>query len=193
MGPRGRVLCGHCVATLPREVVVIGARHDSVIEEILKDPNYRILETGVIFTCIDMGGYVTTTWRRSDHTDSRTGYQRIRYNRVRLSAHRIIYRKFVGALDSELLINHKDGNKQNNRPDNLELITHGENIAHSYRVLGNPPVLGRKKIDYSIASTIRALSAKGVAHKNLALRFDLSRGTISDIVSGRTWKEAANA
>ena len=45
---------------------------------------------------------------------------------------------FVG--NSKYEINHKDGDKTNNRLENLEYVTHSENQKHSYRVLNNIPV-----------------------------------------------------
>ena len=38
----------------------------------------------------------------------------------------------VGAIPDGLQINHRDLNKQNNRPITSEVVTGSENIAHSY-------------------------------------------------------------
>jgi hypothetical protein len=48
--------------------------------------------------------------------------------------HRLEACAFLGyPLDSELTVNHKDGNRRNNSIDNLEMITRAENIRHGFR------------------------------------------------------------
>lgn len=47
-------------------------------------------------------------------------------------AHRVIWTWLKGPIPDGMQINHKDLNKQNNRIDNLEVVTADENIQHSY-------------------------------------------------------------
>ena len=47
--------------------------------------------------------------------------------------HRLVLLAFVG--ESTLEVNHIDGNKQNNRLDNLEYVTHSQNHIHCRKVL----------------------------------------------------------
>lgn len=56
--------------------------------------------------------------------------------------HRLVMEAFKES--SELEVNHKDGDKMNNKLENLEYVTHSENQEHSYRVLNNPPVCSWK-------------------------------------------------
>lgn len=51
------------------------------------------------------------------------------------TVHRLVASAFVDGVGQD--VNHKDGNKTNNRADNLEWATRSENIAHSYRSLGH--------------------------------------------------------
>ena len=46
--------------------------------------------------------------------------------------HRLVAIAFVDG-DTELTVNHIDGNKQNNTPDNLEWITKADNTRHQHR------------------------------------------------------------
>lgn len=49
--------------------------------------------------------------------------------------HRVIFRAFHGDIPDGYVINHIDANVQNNRPDNLEIVTHLGNHSHA-RALG---------------------------------------------------------
>lgn len=48
------------------------------------------------------------------------------------SLHRLVYTIFKGEIPKKMVINHKDGNKANNRIDNLECISQSDNIKHAY-------------------------------------------------------------
>lgn len=53
------------------------------------------------------------------------------------SVHTLVARTFIDGYQEGLQVNHKDGNKLNNRADNLEWVTREENTRHSIEVLGN--------------------------------------------------------
>lgn len=52
-------------------------------------------------------------------------------NRTR-PIHSLVMLAFCGPTPKGMIINHIDGNKLNNRLDNLEFITQGQNIQHAY-------------------------------------------------------------
>ena len=49
--------------------------------------------------------------------------------RTRTYVHRLLWEAFRGPIPSGLEINHRDGNRSNNRLDNLELVTRWAEIA----------------------------------------------------------------
>lgn len=53
--------------------------------------------------------------------------------------HRLVADAFLGGIPTGLCVNHINGIKDDNRLENLEIVTYKENSLHSYRVLGRKP------------------------------------------------------
>ena len=62
------------------------------------------------------------------------GYLQCTINNKRISLHRVITKLYYGELPNGYCVNHKDGNKLNNHPNNLEYITLAENTKHSVKL-----------------------------------------------------------
>lgn len=68
------------------------------------------------------------------------GYERVTHNGNRsASGHRVVYEAVHGAIPDDLVINHKNSDRSDNRPSNLEAVTQGENVRHAFR-MGRHPV-----------------------------------------------------
>lgn len=178
-------------------------RNDKIITELfLKDPNYDVRSDGSIWTCLSSNGLsITDIWRRAEILDC-NGYFAINYKIApakrefakrqrsrRLRAHRIMYAKFNGPLEADKVVNHYDGVKNNNEPSNLELITFEENTQHAFEVLGQSPIKNAR-LSYEIATEIRALKLAGKTHRELAERYDISKGHVSEIVNNLIWVDS---
>lgn len=64
------------------------------------------------------------------------GYKRVTLYkpiRKRFFVHRLVAYHFCDGYDDNLIVNHKDDNKQNNHYKNLEWVTHSENDLHAYK------------------------------------------------------------
>lgn len=76
------------------------------------------------------------TWRQMNPFPNAQGYIRVAlvyedHRTITYAIHRLICHAFYGEL-GDLQVNHIDGNKQNNRLDNLELCTASENMKHAF-------------------------------------------------------------
>lgn len=165
--------------------------NDVLIKELCGDKNYKINEYGSILTLIQVTGKVSVSnnWRSLVGDITSDGYVRYRYKYKYLSAHRIVYQKFIGELDFNKQINHIDGDRKNNHFSNLELVTQSENVRHSYTNLKRPPAISFKKANFQIAQEIRIERALGISYSCLASKFGLSKTTIYDILKNKTWSK----
>ena len=64
-----------------------------------------------------------------------------------MQVHRLVYAIHKNDIPSDMQINHKDGNKHNNHIDNLEVVTHGENVRHAISTGLSVPLKGGEKIN----------------------------------------------
>ena len=103
-----------------------------------------------------------------------------------ISAHRVVWRSFNGAIPEGIEVNHLNGNKHDNRPGNLELVTPNDNKQHAYRT--GLRICAAAKIDLATAGDIRSRRAAGASLSDLADRYGVSTGTVRDIVNWRTWR-----
>lgn len=61
------------------------------------------------------------------------GYAIVGLDKKMYKVHRLVANAFIPKISGKEIINHKDGNKQNNIVDNLEWCTNQENIIHAVK------------------------------------------------------------
>lgn len=151
---------------------------------------YEIREDGTVSTTVCRTGKQSLSgkWRQLAFVVSESGHLSVKYQRNHLCIHRVIYRKFKGPLREDYAVNHIDGDKLNNTPTNLELISHSANMLHCWRVLGHVPMKPRMKIDQATAEQMRAEYLAGATNCDLRQKYGLAKATVSYIINGRTWK-----
>ena len=103
---------------------------------------------------------------------------------VSLLVHRLVWIGFNGEIPKGLEINHKDGNKENNRLDNLEAVTPKQNHEHARDILGHGIGIknGRAKLTDEQITQILESSDKP---KAIAKRFNISEGYVRQLRSGQ--------
>lgn len=169
------------------------AANDGYIEEILKDPHYDIRSDGTVWTDICVTGKVSVNgiWREAGKIN-KDGYKLVHYCYKKLTVHRVVYRKFTGPLHKDLVINHLNGIRHDNRPGNLELVTQSSNQYHAFRVNKRAAVLGNAKLNWHMVRLVRAeYEVLHTSYKQLMTKHPLltSKGHVSEIITGKIWCE----
>ena len=107
--------------------------------------------------------------------------------------HQLVARAFNGEQPEGTIVNHKDLDKENNEPWNLEYISQGDNVRHGIRmrarVIRKYPRNGQFKplLTLDQVGEIKAMLHDGAPAHVLAEEYRVSVQSIRHIKSGRNW------
>ena len=116
--------------------------------------------------------------------------------KVFAQASRVVWRNFNGPIPANLTINHKNGDKKDNRLSNLELATDSEQSLHAIKKLGwnaksnfgmddfRGVKNGRAKLSETQVRSIRNSKEKLAP---IAAKFNISMSVVSAIRNGKKW------
>ena len=132
-------------------------------------------------------------WIRAEHKTPQ-GYLQLRKmvngKRYHVGAHRIVWCYFnERPIPDGFVTNHKNGIKDDNHPDNLEILTYSDNQKHAHKI-GLIDQFGEKnpmaKLSNSDVELIREIYSRcNITQSELAKKFGVTFQTISDIVRGK--------
>ena len=92
-------------------------------------------------------------------------------------------------------VNHKNGIKNDNTLENLEICTPSDNTRHAFRELGRKPVInprpgesnGMAKLSAADISKIFLMRAEGSSQQKIADHFGVHQAHISRILLKKNW------
>lgn len=117
-----------------------------------------------------------------------------RENKASVKMHRLVAEAFIPLIEGKNHVNHKDGNKINNRADNLEWCTFEENRLHAVVMklykgkageLNPQSILSNEDVLYIRENCIRRDKEFGV--RALARKFNIDHSVASDIINRKLW------
>lgn len=123
----------------------------------------------------------------------------VEYRRL---AHRLVAAAFIGPCLPGHQCNHKDGNKINNAPGNLEWVTPSANVRHAMTVLGHDPTASARlhsprgdqhyncKLSADDLTEIGVMRAAGFQLQAIADEFKISRVHVSRVLAGTARRPA---
>lgn len=114
-----------------------------------------------------------------------------------LSIHRLVAEAFLGPCPKGKQVNHKNGDKADNRCVNLEYVTPAENVRHRFAVLGQRAPRGERhsqaRLTRKTAALIKLWRKLGQSAAVIAYACGVSVGHVRAIVAGQRWGHVACA
>ena len=114
-------------------------------------------------------------------------------NKKAFRVHRLVAMAFIPCdnMDS-LQVNHLDGDKKNNKLENLQWCTASENQLHAYKMGLKLPRRGEKsnfhKLKTEDIKKIYELRKKGLSQEEIGNIVGCTKSNISCILKGKTWQ-----
>lgn len=102
------------------------------------------------------------------------------------TVHRLVAKCFVTGNGND--VNHKDGNKENNRADNLEWVNRAENIKHAYRCLGHPKTSSVRVVCVETGEVFDSMREAGKAKAANPISIGHVLAGRNKTAGGYTWK-----
>lgn len=118
--------------------------------------------------------------KMSTQTLMANGYFTVSFNKKRYYVHKLVADVFCKNTDSKDHVNHKDCDKKNNNSENLEWVTHSENLSHG--------VLNNRYSKKLTPDDVLQIKRSNSTVKELSLKFSVSRVNIRYILNGKIWK-----
>lgn len=107
-----------------------------------------------------------------------------------MKVHRLVLEAFVGPCPDGMMGCHNDGDRRNNRLENLRWATAGENMAdrEAHGMTARGERVSQSKLTPDQVYAIRAMVRAGEPKQTVGRRFGVSARTVRSIVQGKLWR-----
>lgn len=170
---------------------------DQQLRPILNFDKYLIDTNGVIYsrntgkprkTFVGNSGYEQVNLLRPETVKGSGKY-------ITKMVHRLVTQTFLGDAE-DLCVNHKDGNKLNNRLDNLEYVTRSANMRHALDN-GLTKDVGEnhhfaKLTEKQVHEICKLIVESELELKDIAKLYNISRQAITNITTKHRWTRVSD-
>ena len=117
-----------------------------------------------------------------------SGYKRVNIKGKHFSIHRLVAEKYLTNPEMKEQVNHINGNKGDNRVENLEWVSRSENQKHAYQTLGVKARTQKRLVDMETAKIIRQKYSNGITLKEIAKEYGFkSKSSVSYLINEKTY------
>ncbi len=166
-----------------------GARTD--LRSIPGFDGYYCSKDGIVYSIRTRWG----TLHRLKPELTKYGYHRVDVTldckkRTSRHVHRLVALSWLSPADTSLHVCHINGNKLDNRAENLKWATQAENNADKIRLgeTAKGSGIAQSKLKGTQVVEIRGLYSSGRSAADIARKFAVSNRTIANIIHKRTWR-----
>lgn len=112
--------------------------------------------------------------------------------------HRLVAAAFIPNPDNKPEVNHVNGDRYDNRIENLEWVTTSENEFHAYKIGIKKPLVGEKNpaailTNDKVLEIKRRYASENTSMRKLAKEYGVCASTISGIVNNKFWNHIKKA
>lgn len=147
---------------------------------------------GMIYTLYENGDVYSPNGVKLKHHPSTDGYARVTVGRKNkrkcFAVHREVAKHFVDNPNNYPEVDHIDRDRMNPSADNLQWVTHQQNVARSKKKCVCGSYNPNAKLDIPTVLAIRKDYADGMTQRQIERKYNVPWSTVHNIVNRFTWK-----
>ncbi len=156
-------------------------------------PGYRVNAAGDLQSCRNHHGIITGEWHKINPSPNKDGYCQVNLwclgNPKCRRIHTLVLTAFAGPCPEGMQACHIDGNRQNNRIENLRWGTIQENIddreRHGNTARGERH--GNAKLNRELVEEAKRLRLAGWTFIKIARHVKISKRQVMRVIKGEAW------
>jgi predicted XRE-type DNA-binding protein len=155
-----------------RKIAPVVGVSQPIVSKILRGAAYKPAKRNILMPACRRDGYLFVTLSVNGKHSHKT-------------VHGMVAEAFIGHRPPNCHVNHKDGNKHNNKAENLEYVSRKGNAIHALYELGKA-----KKLTVDQAKDIWYAKQNGEKRADVAAKHGVSIHMVSAIWMGKSWWHA---